>query len=571
MTAFLRAIIATLVAPIMGLALGCAPLQPAAPGAGGDIAPATIVFGGPIYVGVTDGRPERAEAVAFRGDAVIGVGSLALVEEAAGAQARRLDLAGAALFPGFTDAHAHLIGVGMRELTLNLEGVRSIAELRERVAAAVAETTGVGPIVGRGWIETGWPEGRMPTRDDLDAVSAGRPVILVRADGHALVANSAALKRADVSERTADPVGGQIERDEAGRATGVLIDAAQNLVASQIADPDDDAKREAFRVGARVMAERGWTGLHNMSVDPSDVVLIEELAEAGDIAIRVYNAVAPDGLADLAASGPRAAAQGRVMTRAVKFYVDGALGSRGAALEEPYRDRPGSDGLLLIARKDALAYMRKARAAGVQLAVHAIGDRANRLLLDWYEEALRGDDGAARWRIEHAQILNVEDIPRFAELGVIASMQPSHAIGDLFFADDRLGRDRLAGAYAWSSLLEADATIAGGSDAPVEKGDPIEEFYAATVRKTLDGRSEAHWAPDEALTRAESLAIFTQGPAFASFQENRLGRIAPGMAADFSVFSVDLMTASPEEIANAAAVMTIVDGRIVFDARKAPR
>ncbi|MEQ1929193.1 MAG: amidohydrolase [Parvularculaceae bacterium] len=534
------------------------------PGSDKDAADA-IYFGGPIYTGL-ESAP-TTEAVAVRDGLIVASGARADIEKTKGAATEMIDLAGAAMFPGFADSHAHLLGIGMRELTLNLEGVGSIEELVEIVGANVEESEPGDVIYGRGWIETGWPEGRFPTRDDLDPASPQNPVILVRADGHALVANSAALALAKIDAATLDPAGGRIERDASGRPTGMLIDNAMALAEGIVGAPGEAQKREAFEVGAGVYAAYGWTSIHNMSVDPNDLALIEDLADQGAIAIRVYNAVDPAGLDALAASGPRASKNGRAITRAVKLYMDGALGSRGAALLAPYADQPETSGLLLMTPEQGAALLASAKNAGIQVSTHAIGDRGNRLTLDWYEAALAGADASAlRWRIEHAQIVAPVDIPRFAALGVIASMQPSHAIGDLFFAPARLGPGRLDGAYAWRRLLDSGATIAGGTDAPVERGDPAIEFYAAVARRGLDGTQTADWRSDQKVTRAEALAMFTSAPAYASFRESDLGTIEPGKRADFSVFTKDLMAVPEADILKAKAVMTVVDGEVVYRA-----
>lgn len=524
-----------------------------------------VFFGGPIHTG--DEASPTAEAVAIKDGLITAVGSRKALERQTGPQTEQIDLDGAAMFPGFVDGHAHLLGVGMRELTLNLEGVGSIDELVEIVSANVAESAPGDVVYGRGWIETGWPEGRFPTRDDLDPASPENPVILVRADGHALVANSAALARANIDAATADPAGGRIERSASGRPTGILIDNAMNLAEALLASPTDAQKQEAYVAGAGVYAAYGWTGLHNMSVDPNDRELIERLSDEGVIGVRVYNALDPSGLEALAVSGPRSSRNGRVITRAVKLYMDGALGSRGAALLAPYADQPDTSGLLLMTPEEGAALLTKAKQAGVQLCTHAIGDRGNRLVLDLYEAALAGADASSlRWRVEHAQIVDPADIPRFAQLGVIASMQPSHAIGDLFFAPARLGPDRLDGAYAWRSLLDSGATIVGGSDAPVERGDPVIEFYAAVARRGLDGTQTDDWRPAQKVTRAEALKMFTSAPAYASFREHDLGTIEPGKRADFTVLSKDILTVPEAEIRDAKPVMTVVDGEILWRA-----
>jgi len=526
----------------------------------------TVFTGGQIHTGVDGAGP--AEAVAISQGAILAVGSHELVIAGAGDNPEIIDLDGAAMFPGFTDAHAHLLGIGMRELTLNLEGVASIAELVSIVEANIQHGGEDETLYGRGWIETGWPEGRMPTRDDLDPVSGDRIVILQRADGHAMVVNSAALEAANINDATADPAGGKIERDSDGRATGVLVDYAMSLVGPLLGNPSEDQKREAYAKASDVYAAYGWTGMHNMSVDPEDVAMMENLSADGALDIRVYNAVDKAGLAALEKDGPRASDNTHIVTRGMKLYVDGALGSRGAALLAPYSDRPDTDGLLLMQKDEAETLFDRAIAAGVQVHTHAIGDRGNTLVLDWYEEAFARnlDAGDLRWRIEHAQILDPNDIPRFSALGVIPSMQPSHAIGDLFFAVDRLGTDRLDGAYPWRSLIDAGSIIAGGSDAPVERGDPLIEFYAAVARRGLDGYQDENWRPEQAVSREEALKMFTIWPAYASFQEGLLGTIEPGKRADFTVFSKDIMTIPEEEILTAKPVMTVVDGEIVFRA-----
>ena len=470
------------------------------------------------------------------------------------------------MYPGFTDAHAHLLGIGMRELTLNLEGVASIAELVEVVRSEVEKTPPGETIYGRGWIETHWPEGRFPRRSDLDPVSPNNPVILRRADGHASILNSFAMEKAGVTAET-QIIGGEVRTLENGQATGLLIDNAQSLVSDLITAPSLSRKQEAYRKASEIYTAYGWTGIHSMSVDAANVEIMERLAAERALNIRVYNSVDKDGFDWLLENTPRTDVSGRIITRALKLYADGALGSRGAALISPYSDSPTSTGLLRMEEPEALEIMRRALAADIQVNTHAIGDRGNRLVLDWYENVFDGARTDRRWRVEHAQILQLDDIPRFAELGIIPSMQPSHAIGDLFFAPDRLGVDRLDGAYAWRSLIDAGAIIAAGSDAPVERGDPLIEFYAAVARRGLNGYQDDNWRAAEAVTRAEALKMFTLWPAYASFQENILGTIEPGKRADFTVFSTDIMEIAEKEILAAKPVMTVVDGVIVFDAR----
>lgn len=547
-------------AAIRHLALFAA-LIVAAPAAAQDL----LLHGGPIYVG---GGAGRVEALAVRDGKVAFAGPLAQARTAVPG-AWDIDLNGAAAFPGFVDAHAHLSGIGFRDMTLNLEGAPSIAALVERLKAWAADNPDAGPIVGRGWIETHWPEKRFPARADLDRAVADRPVVLTRADGHALVANSAMLALAGIGRDTQAPEGGQILKDAAGEPTGMLIDNAMELVRAKLPPPTPKARAEAVRRGLKTYAVRGWTGLHNMGATVEEVATQQALAAADQLPLRVDNYMALEQAEAVLASGPSADPSGLVSVRGVKLYMDGALGSRGAALLEPYADAPGR-GLVVTPPETVAAVLKRARASGAQMAVHAIGDRGNRLVLDAFETAYADDPAglkAARWRVEHAQILSPQDLPRFASLGVIASMQPSHAIGDLHFAPARLGSARLEGAYAWESLLKSGAHLAGGSDAPVEKGDPLVEFYAAAHRHDLSGFAGPDWSLDEALSRAQALDLLTRGATYAGFRDKDLGRLAPGRSADISVFSVDLMTAPFAEIPKGRAVMTIVGGRVVHDAR----
>ncbi len=527
-----------------------------------------LIRGGPIYTGV-EAAP-MAEVVQVRDGRIVYVGAAAGAPDAEGLTP--VDLKGAALFPGFTDGHAHLDGIGWRELTLNLEGSASVADAMARLSAWAAAHP-EGPIAGRGWIETRWPEARFLTRQDLDAAAPGRVVLLGRADGHAVVASSPALAAAGVTAETSAPSGGEILKDDAGQPTGMFVDAAEALVAGLMPQADPAALREAYRAGFRVEAEYGWTGLHFMSAPWRDVPLMEAMAEAGEAPIRVYNSITPDGAAELIAGGRRNVADGRIITRAIKYYADGALGSRGAALFEPYADRPDTSGLMQIDGTHILPLYEAALKAGIQVATHAIGDRANAEVADWYRVAMdavppgeRANGADVRWRIEHAQIIHPRWFDIFPAVGIIASMQPSHAIGDLHFAPARLGDERLDGAYAWHTLVDLGVVVVGGSDSPVERGDPLIEFYAAIARRDLEGFQGPDWRPQEAVDRQTALKMFTLWPAFASFREDELGTIEVGKRADFTAFSVDLMTAPAADIPKGHAVLTVVDGVVVHHA-----
>jgi predicted amidohydrolase YtcJ len=534
--------------------LACSGFGPSTP------AEMTLFHGGVIYTGNPD-HPIVDGVIVGSDGRILATDSSIPAEWGAGA-VETINLNGAVMYPGLVDAHVHLQDIGERELTLNLEGTSSIENLVARSAAELQDLPAGELLYGRGWIETGWPEERMPNAADLDAVSTEHPIILVRADGHALVANTAAMKAVGITDATLDPDGGLIERSDTGVATGVFIDNAMEILGSLFTKPTDEDVAIALETGSSVYVARGWTGVHNMSVETREAAILEALDIEGLMPLRVYNAYGEEGFT--IASG-RLHETDTIQNRAVKIYMDGALGSRGALLIEPYSDRPESSGLSLMSDSELRNIMARASAEDVQLAIHAIGDLANQRILDAAETSNYKSE--RRWRIEHAQIFAPDDIQRVADLGLIASMQPSHAIGDLKFAGARLGLRRLRGAYAWQSLLKAGAIIAGGSDAPVEIGSPMIEFYAAVARKDLDGNSGRGWRPGEAVSRAQALAMFTTGPAYASFQEDDLGTIEVGKIADFTVLSDDIMTIPEAEILTVKPMMTVVGGEVVWKAK----
>ena len=521
-----------------------------------------IYTGGTIYTGVEAG--ETVEAVAVGDGLIVYTGPMdgAITSASSGANIVRLP-DDAVMFPGFTDSHVHLSGVGQRELTLNLDQVRSVAALQAALTAYREANPDVDRIRGRGWIETHWPEGRFPMASDIDEVIADIPVVLTRADGHAAVANTAALNAADITPATEAPAGGEILYTDAGEPSGMLIDNAMDLVWGLFAAPTIEDMSRFVSTGYDVYASRGWTGLHNMSVGGLELEALTELAIEGTVPLRTYNAVVPE---QFEAAANRSPTGDRMTTRAVKIYMDGALGSRGALLFQPYSDAPDTVGLALREEEETVEFFQRAVDGEVQLAIHAIGDLANHRALIWMEDVFGEEVPEHRWRVEHAQIVQDEDQLRFAELGTVASMQPSHAIGDLHFAPSRLGMARLGDAYAWQDLMDKGVVIAGGSDAPVEVGDPIIEFYAATVRRDLEGFATDGWHREQALSRFDALRIFTQNTAYAAFQEDELGTIEIGNLADFSVFNQDLMTIEDEEILATEPVMTIVGGEIVWQA-----
>lgn len=560
-----------MLAAISVLTLSLAACQEPAPA----VIPDMIIHGGTIYTGVDGQLP--ATAVSVKDGRIVEVGAAEELLRSAGEGTEKIDLAGAFLYPGFTDAHAHLYGIGEREQTLDLDEVKSIAELVSIVGEAAKALPPGQALVGRGWIETHWPEKRFPTRQDIDAVAGDRPVVLTRADGHALVANTAALKAVGLDGKPASqPSGGRIEVDAQGLPTGMLIDDAMAPIAALESSPGEAQIRETYEKGIAREIGLGWTGLHNMSVPGAHIATLNTMAAGGEMHLRLYNAV-DGGDFDLMTEGGLwgESRDGLVTTKAIKLYMDGALGSRGALLSVPYSDQPETTGLLRSDEAATLALLKKAYDANIQVCFHAIGDQGNRLVLDWmgktFADAAAADANVSgedrRWRIEHSQILHVEDIPRFKAMGIIPSMQPSHAIGDLYFAPARLGPDRLAGAYAWRALIDAGSIIAGGSDAPVEQGDPRIEFYAAVARKDLKGQSGADWHPEQAVTREEALKMFTLWPAVASFREKDLGTIEVGKLADFTGFSGDIMTVPEADILTVTPAITVVNGRVVHRAQ----
>lgn len=528
---------------------------------------------GRVYTGVAG--ESRAEAVLAIGGRIAYVGDSAEVRRRAPAGARVIDLQGATVLPGLTDAHAHLAGIGLREISFDLTGVPSLTalqqRLRERAATDLSEW-----IVGRGWIESKWQPAVFPTRADLDAAVADRPVMLERADGHAIVVNSRALEIAGITRATPDPAGGQIFREPvSGEPTGMLIDNARGLVLDRVPPMTPEELGRAVAAGAARSVRLGWTQLHVTGTSWREVEQMCRLYASGVLKLRLYVAIegpGPDADRLLAVGRGWKSCDARLTVRAIKLYMDGALGSRGAALLAPYSDAPESTGLYINPPQEILRVAIAGLVSGIQIETHAIGDRGNRVALDQYERAFaavppeKRPVADPRFRIEHAQVVDAADLPRFAKLGVIASMQTSHAISDMLFAPARLGPGRIAGAYAWRSLLDAGARIAGGSDAPVEQGDPRVEFYAAVARRTLEGLAGPDWGLDQRLTRAEALAILTTGPAYAAFEEKDRGTIAAGMRADFSVFSADLMEVPEAEIPRARALLTVIGGEIAYDA-----
>lgn len=554
---------------LAGLLAGGA-ADPSPPSAAG----AEIVFlNGNIHTNV-EGAP-RAEALAVRDGKIIFAGAAKGLGDIAkgGRKPKVIDLKGKTVVPGFNDSHVHLSGIGAREAALNLEGLESLPAFLEAVKAHAATRKQGEWVTGRGWIETFWKPPVFPTRRDLDGVAPDQPVLLKRADGHASVANSAALRLAGITAATKDPFGGEILRDKAGEPTGMLIDSAQLLVGRHVPAATPAELERHLLLGVDREVRLGWTEVQIAGNPWREVEALRKLYREKKIKLRIYDAVdgPGEGAERLLREGPAIGEfGGRFTVRAVKIHFDGALGSRGANLLEPYADAPGSSGFLTEKEEALAGLFARALRRGVQIETHAIGDRANRVTLDLYDRAMKAvprtqwKPAQPRWRIEHAQVVHPDDIPRFAALGVIPSMQPSHAISDLHFAPSRLGPGRLGRAYAWRSFREAGCIIAGGSDAPVEKGDPMVEFYAAVARRDLKGYQGEGWHPEQALTRREALLALTLWPAYAAFEEKDRGTLEPGKLADFTVLSADILAIPENEIPGTRCLATVIGGEVVY-------
>jgi predicted amidohydrolase YtcJ len=549
------------------LLLGVMPIQPR-------VATADLVFkNGNIYT-ANDSSP-KAQALAVKADRILFVGSNAEVQRYVGANTRIVDLHGNTVLPGFADAHQHLSGVGFREMTLNLEGTNSLDELLTKLKTRVDQAKPGEWVTGRGWIETHWTPPVFPTRWDLDKVSPNNPVILGRADGHGAVANSAAFKLAGIDKSTPNPFGGEISKDkQSGEPNGMLLDAAQGLVRRKVPATTRADEERAVVLGVKRDIGLGWTQVQDAGGSYQDVAIFKKLYASGEIKLRIYKAVYGPGASanQLISEGPIIGEfQNRLTVRTIKVVSDGALGSRGAALLAPYSDAPDTAGFLTVKADELRPMLIEAARKGIQVETHAIGDKANRFILDEYERALNAVPvserkiAEPRWRVEHAQIVNPLDIPRFMKLGIIPSMQPSHAIGDLFFAPSRLGMERLKGAYAWQSFIKSGVVVPGGSDAPVERGEPMIEFYAAVARKDQKGFSAEGWHPEEAVTREQALKMFTAWPAYAAFEEKLRGSIEVGKLADLTILSADIMKIPELDILKTRCVMTVINGEIVFE------
>jgi predicted amidohydrolase YtcJ len=549
-------------AALLTAALGCtAPEKPAADASGGVM----IIQGGTMYLGA-DQAPVSGSAILVRDGRIAAIDTFdALQDQAPGA--RVIDAAGKTVLPGLIDSHAHIDGLAIALDIVDLVDTKSFDEILDRVAARAATAAPGEWILGRGWDQNDWETKEFPTAALVDARFPDNPVWLRRIDGHAALANSAAMKIAGIDASAPDPEGGKIVRDAAGNATGVFIDAAMGLVGNHIPAPSRELRKQRLTKAFAYIASQGLTGVHEAGSD-SPVELIElykELADEGALPVRVYYMLPDDEplLQSWFASGPLVGYKGRLTVRSVKLYADGALGSRGAALLAPYADDPHNSGLMLISKERIVDVARRAKDAGFQVGTHAIGDRGVRTVVDAYQDA--GVTAGDRFRVEHFQVASPDDFQRAASAGIIAAVQPTHATSDMPWAEQRVGAERIKGAYAWRRVLDAGGRLAFGSDFPVEQVNPFFGIHSAVTRQDHDGHPPGGWTPSEKLTLAETLRGFTIDGAFASFEETDLGTIEQGKAADLTIVDGNLPDMPEADLWKASVSMTIVGGEIAFE------
>ncbi len=547
------------------------------------VEPATLVLHNGTIVTVEQAHP-RVQALAARADTIVAVGSESDIKPFIGPSTQVIDLRGATAIPGFIDSHGHFTGIGQSKLSLDLMKVQSWDDIVAMVAAAVAKAKPGESITGRGWHQEKWvrpPQPNVegfPVHDALSKVSPDNPVILTHASGHATIGNAKAMQMAGITAATPNPPGGEILKDQAGNPIGVFRETASGLLrradsiarASMTPAQIADEQRRIVELADRECLSKGVTTFHDAGASFATIERFKRMAEEGHLGIRLYAMVneGPKSLSvNLAKNRVIGAASSHVTLRAIKVVLDGALGSRGAWLLDPYSDSPGSTGLNTAPMDTFRETAKLAIANDFQLCTHAIGDRANREVLNVYEEAFKAspDKKDLRWRDEHTQHLSLSDIPRFGKLGVIASMQGIHCTSDALFVLARLGKQRAEeGAYVWQKLMKSGALIPNGTDAPVEDVDPIPNFYATVTRKLKDG---SVFFGDQKMTREEALRSYTINGAFAAFEENIKGSLKVGKLADVTVLSKDIMTIPDGEIPTARVLYTIVGGKVVYQGK----
>jgi predicted amidohydrolase YtcJ len=526
-----------------------------------------VVTNGRIYT--ADGARPVVDAMAIRGGRIVFVGDRAGARALTGAGTQLLDLQGRTVIPGMTDAHAHVTGLGVSLRNVDLVGTTSYEQVIARVVGR-ARTTPKGEwILGRGWDQNDWGDTRWPSHEALSRAVPDHPVFLERVDGHAGLVNMLAMQRADLTRAAKDPTGGEIIRDAQGNPAGVLVDNAQALVERSIPALSRAQVKESIKAAIAEMHRWGLTGVHDAGAGAQILELYEELGREGALNIRLYAMISDNAAtidAWIARGAQSALYDGTLWVRSIKLYQDGALGSRGAALLEPYSDMATTNGLLVSPPEHIKDVATRALRAGFQVNTHAIGDRGNRLVLDSYEAAFKEVPVADhRFRVEHAQIIHSDDIPRFAAMGVIPSMQASHQTSDMYWAGTRLGETRLRGAYAWRSLIESGVIIPNGSDFPVEHVNPLISFKASVSRQDARGWPSGGWFPEQRMTRDEALKSMSLWAAYAGFQENELGSLTAGKRADFVVLDQDIMRVPDAMLQDTRVLSTWVGGRRVYE------
>ncbi|MBY6129371.1 amidohydrolase [Qipengyuania aquimaris] len=481
----------------------------------------------------------------------------------------REDGEGRVMLPGFIDAHGHVSGIGFSALTLDLSGTNSLEEALEAIRVFAEENEARPWILGRGWNQEKWGLGRFPTAAELDSVVSDRPVYLARVDGHAGWANSLAMKAAGVTEKSVSPSGGRIETLADGKTpSGVFVDAAEELMTKAIPAPRPVERDLALAEAQKVLHAQGITAMADMGTTIEDWQAFRRAGDNGSLTLRIMAyAAGPEQMVLIGGSGPSPwLYDDKLRLNGIKLYLDGALGSRGAWLKEPYADDPHNTGLPLTPPAALRNILVRAAQGGFQPAVHAIGTAANAEALNAISEIAESFDGDRRWRIEHVQIVDPADLPKLAEHGIISSMQPVHQTSDMFMAEARLGPDRLDGAYAWNTILQLGGRLAFGSDAPVESANPFAGLAVAITRANAEGEPFGGWRPSESVSREQALAGFTSEAAFAGFAEGRFGRLLPGERADFVLVDVDPLVDTPDQIRNTTVLETWVGGRKVYEA-----
>jgi predicted amidohydrolase YtcJ len=512
-----------------------------------------------------------AEATVVLRDKIIFVGSNADAAKYMCGDAQIMDMAGKYVYAGFTDSHQHVEGVGQRPKTLSLFGIATLKATVDAIKTFAENVPANEWVQGRGWIEREWTdEKRFLTRHDVDSFTADKPLFMPRADGVSALVNSKALALAGITKDYPDPQGGKFERDADGTPNGYSLATAMNIFRGLIPPKTREYKKDSLMQGMYENAKVGWTNTQDAGMPYVNVEIIKEIHAEGNMSTRIYAAANVKEASTMLERGRETTADNMFDLRGIKVYIDGTLGSRGAALLENYTDADHNGFMNRTTKEELDPILRAALRKGIQVETHVIGDRAVRTLLDWYEEAFNAVPKSEwaiaepRWRLEHAQIIPPQDQARLVSLGILLSMQPSHGIGDLNFAPDRLGPDRLAHAYPWQQLIDRGLIILGGSDAPVEQGDPRIEFYAAVTRKRLDGTSSQGWHPELAVKRETALKMFTIWPAYGAFQESIRGSVEVGKYADFTILDRDWLTVPEADILTSENLMTIVGGKITY-------